>query len=99
MCRIGTIRVSLLSLISSLTIASLSLADTPPPATASAPDKDLQEIIVTGTFLPITKQKATTAVSVVTAQEIARLVPNNALDLLSNVPRSEEHTSELQSLV
>lgn len=46
----------------------------------------LQEVIVTGTFVPITKQQATTAVSVLDSREIARLVPNNALDLLSNVP-------------
>ena len=86
MCRIGTMRVSLLSLISSLPILSHALADTPSSTASAAPDNNLQEIIVTGTFLPITKQKATTAVSVVTAQEISRLVPNNALDLLSNVP-------------
>jgi iron complex outermembrane recepter protein len=85
MCRIGTLRLSLLSLISSLTITSQSLADTPSQS-AAAPDNNLQEIIVTGTFLPTTKQQATTAVSVVTAQEMSRLVPNNALDLLSNVP-------------
>ena len=68
MCRIGTMRVSLLSLISSLPILSHALADTPSSAASAAPDNNLQEIIVTGTFLPITKQKATTAVSVVTAQ-------------------------------
>jgi iron complex outermembrane recepter protein len=86
MFRIGIVRSSLLSLVSSLTITAYSVADTPSQGGTSAQDTGLQDIIVTGTFLPVTKQKATTAVSVVDAKEISMQVPNNALDLLLNVP-------------
>jgi iron complex outermembrane receptor protein len=85
MFRTGIVRLSLLSLVSSLIITTYSRADAPSQAGATT-DNSLQEIIVTGTFLPVTKQKATTAVSVVDAQEISKLVPTNALDLLTNVP-------------
>lgn len=91
MLRITTARWALLSLIPSLTVGSYCLADGPADESTSGPKREsaesaVQEVIVTGTFLPITKQQATTAVSIIDAQEIASLVPNNALELLTNVP-------------
>ena len=61
---------------------------------AADPADALQEIVVTGTFIPISKQLATTAISTVSAAEIDRLVPVNALDLLSNVPGVFVDTSQ-----
>jgi len=98
MLQITTARLALLSLIPSLVVTSYSVAadglgaaDSPTQSEQkgdkrTSAESAVQEVIVTGTFLPITKQQATTAVSIIDSQEIASLVPNNALELLTNVP-------------
>jgi iron complex outermembrane recepter protein len=54
--------------------------------TAPVGSGNLDEIVVTGTFIPITKQKATTAISIIDAEELQHFVPTTAIDVLSNVP-------------
>ena len=83
MIKIRTLRWSLLSLFSSMMVTTYTLADAP---SETSEEGSLQDVIVTGTFLPTTKQQATSAVSIVDAQEMTTLVPSNALDLLRNVP-------------
>jgi len=49
-------------------------------------DEKLDEIVVTGVFQKINQAKASVAISTVTSDEVGRLQPLNAIDLLSNVP-------------
>src|ERR1700689_2851096 len=70
---------------------SAAKPDEPSEAKKASSDKrqaedELEAIIVTGTFTPISKQQATTAVSTIDTAELEHLVPTTAVDVLSNVP-------------
>ncbi len=52
----------------------------------TADSKSLDEVVVTGVFDKRTRMDASVAITTISAQQIERVVPNSATDLLRNIP-------------